>query len=279
MLVHANVMVKDVSVILPEVYKIWEDYPISHWVFCDDNSSDNTIDIINELFRGRCTILEGKKSEFSESYNRSRMLEHSRDSRADAVVSIDSDELLSCTILETFDDVIETSMCHDIQYYQYNVCSGSVNYFRNDPAYINNFRPFILPMKHTGKFDLSQYKYHTPRTPVVDLPKFYTRDYGFIHLQSLNRRFYALKQLWYKHFEYCVWGHSVDEINKKYDPVVNGLEFNEADTPDYIIYDIEFNPEIFDKVERHHGYKSYVERNLVRELVTFGDEYLEIAPS
>ena len=273
-MVHANVMIKNESLLLPEVYKFWKDYPIDHWVFYNDNSTDNTEEIIKDLFGDKATVLNDNRTSFSESHNRSRMLEHSRDAGAKFVVSIDTDELLAANMLDQWDEVLKGNEKCDILYYWFNVVGDTVGKFRQDPLYLRNFRTFILPLSHTGKFDLSQYKYHTPRTPHVTLPKITVGATGFIHLQAINRRFYALKQLWYKHFEHITWGHSVEDINNKYDPVVNGLKFDEIDTPTSIIKNIEFDSSIYDEIESHMGYRDYIVDNLVPELVTFGKEYV-----
>ncbi len=145
---------------------------------------------------------------------------------------------------------------------------------RNDPMYRQNYRTFILPMEHTGKFDMSQYKYHTPRTPRINLPVAHARDVGFIHLQAINKKFYAMKQLWYKHYEYVTWNHSVQYINNRYDIVINQLNFEETTTPENIIRGIDFDSSVYDKMEEYKGYRKFIEDNLVPELVTFGKEYI-----
>ena len=273
-MIHANVMIKNESLLLPHVYKFWKDYPIDHWVFYNDNSTDNTAEVILDLFGTRATILNDRRETFSESHNRSRMLEFSREQEARFVISLDTDELLSANLAANLHKVLHHHQQYDVHYFWFNVCNNSVSNLRNDPLYKNNFRTFILPMDSTGKFDLNQYKYHTPRTPPINLPKVATNDLGFIHLQAINRRFYALKQLWYKHFEHITWNHSVEELNNKYDPVVNQLNFNEIATPSAIIEGIDFDASIYDEIEAHMGYKEYIQENLVPELVTFGEEYL-----
>lgn len=274
MIVHANVMIQNEALILPEVYKQWKDYPVDKWVFYDDNSSDDTVAVIKSLFGDKAVIFEGKREEFSESHNRAMMLEFSRGDDANFVLSIDADELISASWLENWDHIVESNCLFDVEYYWFNVV-GSVNKMRQDPMYINNYRTFLLPLRHTEKFDLTQYKYHTPRTPPVRLNKARCNEAGVIHLQAINTRYYALKQLWYKHYEFHTWQHPVEYINQRYDPVVNNLNFNEVDTPDYICGDISFDASIYDEIEKVKGYKQYIKDNYVPELVTFGREYLE----
>lgn len=273
MQVHANVMVKDEEVLLAAVYKYWKGYPIDHWVFYDDNSTDSTREIIEDKFGSNATILDSEDTDFSESRNRSAMLEHSRAEGADFVVCIDADELMSVNLVENFDEILNLNSQYDLQYYWFNVV-GEVGKMRQDPCYLHNFRTFILPLKHTGEFDLSLWQYHTPRTPPVALPAAQMRKTGFIHLQSINREFYALKQLWYKHIEHLDYKHSIEQVNIKYDPVVNYLNFDEIDTPPQIIGDIKIDPSIYNELAAIKGYKSYIEENRVEGLITFGAEYL-----
>lgn len=274
MIVHANVMIQNEALILPEVYKQWKDYPIDKWVFYDDNSSDNTVSTIKSLFGDKAIIFEGKRTEFSESHNRSMMLEFSRNDDADFVLSIDADELLSTSWLNNWDSLLQQNYLFDIEYYWFNVV-GSVSKIRQDPMYLYNYRTFLLPLYKTERFDLSQYKYHTPRTPLVNLNKARSNEVGVIHLQAINRRYYALKQLWYKHYEYHTWNHAVHYINQRYDPVVNNLNFQEKDTPDYIYDGIKFDGSVYDEIEKVKGYKEYIKNNYVPDLITFGQEYLE----
>lgn len=273
MKVHANVMIKNEELLLQHIIPIWKNYQIDKWVFYDDNSSDNTVELLKDTFGNKAVFFNDKLPKFHEAYHRSKMLEYSRSQSADFAIAIDSDELLSSNFVKNFNKVLEGNRKYDIQYYWYNVVN-SMQTCRQDPMYKKNYRTFVLPLINTGKFDMNQYKYHTPRTPYVTLPKINIDKVGFIHLQSINKKFYALKQLWYKHYEYKEYGHSIEYINQRYDPVVNNLEFQEAPTPDYIIDGIEFDPKIYDKILKHKGYREYIEENRVDELITFGREYL-----
>tara|TARA_R110000824_G_scaffold791_1_gene4819 strand:+ start:7586 stop:8410 length:825 start_codon:yes stop_codon:yes gene_type:complete len=273
MKVYANVMVKNEAILLSAVYEYWKNYPVDHWVFYDDNSTDKTVEVIKDNFKDQATIIADNLPAFNESHNRSRMLEYSRENGADFVVAIDADELMSANMVEHFNQVLEVNSKYDMRYYWFNVI-GDLGHMRQDPLYQNNFRTFILPMKDTSQFDMSLWQYHTPRTPPVRLPAVSTKDAGFIHLQSINRKFYALKQLWYKHFEYKEYNHTASEINSKYDPVINNLDFQEAPTPPPIINGLSFDASVYDDLAEIKGYKSYIMENYVEDLVTFGKEYL-----
>lgn len=278
MKVHANVMVKNEELLLKQILPIWKDYPIDEFVFYNDLSTDSTVEVIKEILGDKATVLENKEQIiFNESHNRSMMLEHSREAGADYVICIDADELMSASMLDNFGTVLSANSKVDIRYFWYNVVGGDLKNYRQDPSYVENYRTFVLPMKHTGKFDMSQWKYHTPRTPPVNLPKVKAKKVGFLHLQSMNERFYALKQLWYKHFELVNYNHSVELINSRYDSVVNGLDFNAQPTPEDIISGIELPSQInesFDEMEKTKGYKEFIKENYNEGLVTFGKKYL-----
>jgi hypothetical protein len=83
-----------------------------------------------------------------------------------------------------------------------------------------------------------------------------------------------LKQLWYKHYEYHTWNHPVNFINSRYDPVVNNLNFMEKPIPPHINEGIEFDPYVYDEIEKVKGYKRYIQKNKVSQLITFGKEYV-----
>jgi len=273
--IHFNTMVKDEGILLESVLPIWKKYPIEKFIFYNDNSTDNTIEVIyKHLSRERVVILNDNLPSFHEAHHRSRMLEYSRENGADFVFSIDADELLSENLVSDYDVFLKEYETRDIHLYWYNIVEGTLNKTRQDPSYRNNYRSFILPIKRTGKFNLELWKYHTPRVPIVDLPTTTTKRYGVIHLQAINKRFYALKQLWYKHFELVEYQHSVKEINKRYDPVVNNLLFLPIRTPKFITGELAFNPDVYDNIEKVKGYHEYIKQNYNSNLVTFGKEYI-----
>jgi hypothetical protein len=272
MIVHANVTIKNEKLILSEVIPYWKNYDIDKWIFYDDNSTDGSKELIENTLGDKAVILNDKLTFFNETHNRSRMLNFSRKEGADYSICIDADELLSANFANNVKLVLNNYSNYNMECFWYNVV-GNVNKVRNDPCYSANFKSFIAPLKYTNNFD-HQILMHCPRVPSINLPKQKLKDIGFIHLQAINKRFYALKQLWYKHFEYRVYKYPIDFINSRYDPVVNNLDFQEIQTPQSIIEGISINPEIYDEIEEIKGYKKYVQDNYVKELVTFGDEYI-----
>jgi len=274
MITAFNTMFKNEEKLLGEVLKIWKEYPIDLFIFYDDNSTDNSINVISEhLNEFRYIIINDKLINFNEGYQRQRMIEVSRQMDVDIVFSLDCDELLSANIISDWNKFLGVYETTDMLLYWYNSV-GSLTKHRNDPQYVNNYRSFVLPLKYCGDLNKDEHKYHTPRTPYVNLPKTYTSEYGVIHLQSINKKFYAIKQLWYKHYEFVNYGHSVEEINHRYDNVVNNFNFNEVVTPYNIVEGITFNIDIFDELEKEKGYYDFIRHNYNEELITFGKEYL-----
>jgi hypothetical protein len=273
--VYFNTMIKNEEDFIQAVAPIWLKYPVDKFVFYDDNSADKTVEVIRSLFpKERLEIINDNRAEFSESHNRSRMLEYSRQEKADFVLSIDSDELLSANFVRNFDSILDACSKNSLFIYWYNVVEESLSKIRQDNQYLNNYRNFILPLHKTGFFDLSQTRYHTPRTPFIDLPNAFTKEIGVIHLQSFNRKFYALKQLWYKTFEFVNYKYSEQEINNKYDPVVNNLDFQSCETPKQIIEGIDINLKFLDSLAVKKGYLKFILDNYNPKLITFGAEYV-----
>ena len=273
--IQFNTMVKNEELLLKEVLPIWQKYPVDKFVFYNDNSTDNTEEVIRSILEPeRYEIINDHLPKFHEAKQRDSMLTYSRFDDADYVLSIDADELLSANLANDLGYFLKNYETTDIWLFWYNVVNESLNYRRNDPQYVNNYRSFILPMKHTGNFDLSQWKYHTPRVPYVNLPKQVTKNYGIIHLQAMNTEFYSCKQLWYKHHEFVEYGHSVEEINRRYDSATNLLDFKEVETPDKIRGNIAFRSEIFVDILKQKRYKDYIVKNINHNLITFGKEYI-----
>lgn len=272
-IVHANVMVKNEGILLREVLPIWKNYPIDSFVFLNDGSDDDTVDVIQEILGSRAIVLDRPLQKFHEAQNRARMLEYSRH-KCDFVISIDADELLTSNMIQHWDQVMNVCREADLKMYWFNTVH-ELSKIRQDPAYISNFRTFILNTKTCGEFDLLGERYHTPRTPNNNLPSVGTKDLGVIHLQAINVKHYALKQLWYKHYEFVNYGYSAQEINQRYDHVVNRLNFCETSIQQKLIDGIKFDKSIFDKISEKKSYRDYIISNLNNDLMTFGREFLE----
>jgi hypothetical protein len=275
MKVALNTMVKNEETMLTHVLPIWKDYPVDYFIFYDDNSTDNTNNVIYDILpKEKIIILNDKLEKFNEGYQRQKMINESRNLGVDYVICLDADEILSSNIVKNFSSFIKNYETTDLYLYWYNVVNDTLSEHRTDPLYENNFRCFVLPLKHTGNLDVNLWQYHTPRTPNVNLPRSFTKEYGVLHLQSSNKKYYTFKQLWYKHYEYLNYGHSFDYINQRYDPVVNNLNFNEKMTPFEIIEGINIDLSFMVGLEKTKGYYDFVKDNYKEELTTFGKDFI-----
>jgi hypothetical protein len=268
-----NCLVKNEAILLSSVLPIWKHYPVNKFVFYDDGSTDETAEVIDRVLDSRAVIIRGEiGARFNEAEFRGQMLRRSA-SIADLVLSLDADEVLSANFFDHISEMFRLSANYQCRVRWYNLVS-SVNYFRTDHAYRTNFVQ-ALARPSAVAFNANAMRYHEcTRLPQPHNPIKLLDGLGVIHLQALNLRFYVLKQLWYKHFEFSVYGKSVDEINSLYDPVVNNLKFSPRVVPRNVLGDFTFDPTVFDKVEQVKGYLSYIKRNFNSALVTFGSEFL-----
>lgn len=273
--VHINCMVQNEGILLDHVLPIWKSYPVDRFVFYNDNSTDNTLDVISKHIGDRATIVNLMLAEFNEARHRNGMMECSKKHGADIIISLDADELLSSSIIVDWDEVMERVLHENLWFYWYNVVK-SLKWHRYDPAYERNFRNLIFSVAAAESLHPGGARYHSPRIPKINLPSKETEIYGIIHLQAINERFYALKQLWYKHFEYREYKYSIECINGRYDPIVNNLNFREVPVPSEIVEGLEFDSAIYNEIEKVKKYKEYIINNLEMRLVTFGIQYLGI---
>ena len=269
-----NCMVKNEEILLDTILPIWKNYPVDLFVFYNDKSTDSTVQVIKKhLDDKKIIILNDDLENFNEGYQRQKMIDVSKLNNVDYIISLDSDELMTSNFVKNFDKYLNFFEFSDTWLYWYN-CVDSLEYYRTDNAYLNNYRSFILPTSKISNMDISQWKYHTPRTPIVNLPKLHTNEIGILHLQSCNRRYYALKQLWYKHYEFINYNHSVEFINNRYDNVVNNLNFNPQKINQSLIDGIDIDFSIFDSLAEKKGYLDFIKKHYNKDLVTFGKEYI-----
>ena len=80
--------------------------------------------------------------------------------------------------------------------------------------------------------------------------------------------------MWYKHYEFVNYNHSVEMINNRYDGVVNNLNFNPQKIDESLIRGINIDASIFDGLEIEKGYLDFIHQNYNEKLITFGKNYL-----
>lgn len=277
MKIHANVPFKNEAILLKHLVPVWNTYPVDEWVFFDDGSTDDSVDIVNSLDAkvtfvsdSNCFAIDGN---WHETNVRQKMFQYSKDNGAEFIIAIDADEFLSSNMVEHMEDILKYARNYQMDLYWYNFVED-IYHVRQDDQYLNNYKNFIMHVPSTYGFQGNLIK-HTPRTAPSSMTQaLKTKEFGLMHLQSLNVKFYALKQLWYKHWEYHVEKRPVQFINARYDPVVNNLNFKPVEINKELVDGISIESKVFEELIDIKGYRKYVLDNLVPELVTFGREYL-----
>ena len=261
-------MVKDEAVLLETILPIWQTYPVEKFIFYNDDSRDWTLDCINQFLGPRSYVIHNQQQPFNESRNRNAMCLHSLD--VDYILSLDADELVSANFFDRW-DILENPH-PNLLFKAYNLTPIPGTY-RTDPKYKDNyFRIWARP--NTIKFNLDAKRYHSQRRLPSDVAGLKISEIGNLHLQSINPKFYALKQLWYKHFEFVEYGKPIGKINRKYDSTVNKLKFNPQPIPKEIIGSLSFNPEIFDRLLEIKAYEYYIRQHRNEALITFGKKFI-----
>lgn len=275
-MIYFNTLIKNEEILLDNLLPIWNTYNIDKFVFFDDNSIDSSIEVIkSHIPEKKIKILKSNSISFNEAKSRQMMLDFSKENGAKYIASIDSDELLSSNLGLNLKDMLSYFDRNNVYLYWFNAIHNDICKYRNDGYYENAYHLFLAHTDHIDNMNLNHSNYHSSwRLVSKNPPKLATKDFGIIHLQSLNKKFYALKQLWYKHYEYKYYGYHANHINKRYDYNINYLNFREAISPDKICNNLYINPSIFDKIVEQKKYKQFILENLNEELITFGKEYL-----
>jgi glycosyltransferase involved in cell wall biosynthesis len=276
MKIHIHCLVKNEGLLLGQVLRYWQRYPVEKFIFFDDCSTDDTCEKINQFLGRKAIIISNKNTPFNEALFRGKMFEASLMHRPAPthILAIDADELVTSNFFGHAHSLADLASTNRVLLHWYN-SAGNMSSYRADREYAMATVPCFADIKNVGPFNLHMANYHLcPRIPHRTMPPAYVKDVGIIHLQSLNKRFYILKQLWYKHYEYINYNNPIMEINLKYDKMVNNGDFNPVAFDRKLIEGIEID-DIFPELELQKGYLKYIKKNLVQELVTFGGEYLQ----
>jgi hypothetical protein len=167
--------------------------------------------------------------------------------------------LLGYSLLQNFKECCELSLKYNIGLFQANVVGGSLNKMRTDPMYKYNYRTFISSTKHMQDLPESGEGIHkSQREPFVNLPRVNTNDLCFIHLQAINTKFYAFKQVYYKIDQLLNNKENGLKVIKDIDAACNNLIFNEVNTPTSYVTDWKFDASVFDKLLKHRNYDKFV---------------------
>ncbi len=273
--IHLHSMVKNEELILERVIPVWKEYPVDKFVFLDDGSTDKTLEVIQDMLGMSAVVLHRPLRQFNEAANRQAMLDYSL-GKANWVLSLDADEVLTSGFFDTIGRFSGLLATERLEVYCFNLCDGG-NFYRQDPAYVDNYLTILFNINRGRGFNLKLADYHSSkRYPIDSKPIFKTNALGVIHLQSYNKRFYLLKQLWYKHYELVRYQRDAESINRQYDYVVNGGNFKGTPMVRHLAISLALEESLFTKIEESKGYLDFIKNHYCEELCTFGKEFLDI---
>ena len=66
--VQANVVFNNEAVILKHLIPIWNTYEIDEWVFYDDRSTDESVEVVNQLDTKVTILNDNLEGPFNETY-------------------------------------------------------------------------------------------------------------------------------------------------------------------------------------------------------------------
>jgi hypothetical protein len=270
-------MVKNEEVLLDTILPIWKTYEVDKFVFFDDNSQDKSLEIIrSHIPEKKIKILNFENKNFNESRNRQLMLDYSKEDGAEYIAAIDCDELLSSNLAENLKNFLPHFNKNNIFLYWFNVINNNLSDIRNDGYYKNAYHLFLAHKNNLNNLNYKNFNYHSSWRMLPASSNFFiTKEIGIIHLQAMNLKYYALKQLWYKHYEYKYYKYTPELINQRYDQNINYLNFELLKCSANIYKNLKINSEIFDKVLESKKYKKFILDNYEEKLITFGKEYLK----
>ena len=276
-MIYFNTMVKNEEVLLDTILPIWKTYEVDKFVFFDDNSQDKSLEIIrSHIPEKKIKILNFENKNFNESRNRQLMLDYSKEDGAEYIAAIDCDELLSSNLAENLKNFLPHFNKNNIFLYWFNVINNNLSDIRNDGYYKNAYHLFLAHKNNLNNLNYKNFNYHSSWRMLPASSNFFiTKEIGIIHLQAMNLKYYALKQLWYKHYEYKYYKYTPELINQRYDQNINYLNFELLKCSANIYKNLKINSEIFDKVLESKKYKKFILDNYEEKLITFGKEYLK----
>ena len=266
--ITCNTWFRDEAWLLDVILPIWKMYePVTKFIFYDDGSTDNSCSLIKAVLGNRAEIVGHER--IAEASAREAMYNASPNG---LIVSLDCDELISDALVEILEQIETIADTHSIITFCSNVVD-SLHWRRNDPAYRENYRELITYKDGPWKASSSS-GYHTasrlPARPGLSIKL--QKNSSIIHLQALSKRFYALKQLWYKHYEHKIFGKSIEQLNSSYDPVVNNLDFMPVENESTSA--VAVDPAVFESSVKIDEFLSFIRANYNPRLITFGAEYL-----
>jgi hypothetical protein len=270
-------LVRNELPLIKELLPIWKRYS-DGFVFMLDSNTDDTEEYLKSVSKeyNILEILTNTQTDNEvtiETDIRQRLfncgLEYSN-----KIICLDADEYIDGTTtkesLETLLEQNPNTRFH-LQWNQYTSC----NTIRIDGPWKHNFKDRIGIYNNKCEYNKSQnHSHHLPATQndIVIEP-----DNLFIsHLQWLNKKYVAIKQYYWKVYDYVNNAKYGIEIagNSAYDSSVNNFKWEE----EYIFYPLKISPFIFEKDLMENNYRlDYIKNNIEKyNIPNLGDWGLDI---
>ena len=273
-------MVRNELPLIKQLLPIWKKYT-DGFVFMLDSNTDDSEEYLRSVSE-EYNILEilvnvRKENEVTlETDIRQRLFECGL-KYSDKIICLDADEYIDGVgtkeSLERLLDQNPNTRFH-LQWNQYTSC----NTIRVDGPWKHNFKDRIGVYKNKCEYNKSQnHSHHLPPTEkdiVID-----SEDLFISHLQWVNKKYAAIKQYYWKIYDYVnnfKYGIEVAG-NSAYDSSVNNFEWEE----EYFFYPMKISPFIFEKDLMESNYRlDYIKSNIEKyNIPNLGDWGLDILNS
>ncbi len=270
-------MVRNELPLIKELLPIWKTYADA-FIFMLDTNTDETESYLKSVSKeyNILEILNNTQTEDKitiETEIRQRLFDCAL-KYSNKIICLDADEYLdgSCSKqdLENILDNNPNTKLH-LKWYQYTSC----NSIRVDGPWKNNFKDRIGNYKNSYQYEKSQnHSHHLPNTGrdiSID-----SNDLFICHLQWLNKKYVAIKQYYWKVYDYVNnIKYGIDTVgNSAYDSSVNNFEWEE----EYVFYPLKISPFIFEKDMMQNNYRlEYIKNNIEKyNIQNLGDWGLDI---
>ena len=256
-------MVRNELKLIKQLLPIWKKY-VDGFVFLVDKTTDNTIDFLNSVKEeyNILEILESKETEnlVVETDLRQKLFDTGL-KYSDKIICLDGDEYLDGEITKVeLENILENNkntlfLLNWIQY-------TSTNTIRVDGPWGNNLKDRIGCYSHNHKFVTAQN--HSQHLPYSQKRLTLPHNLLFIaHLQWINKKFVAIKQYYWKVFDYVNKERFKIGVvgNTAYDNSVNNFNWIETNFD----YKVKIDISIFDEMCDTNNYRLEYIKNKTKE--------------
>jgi len=240
--------------LIKELLPIWTQYS-DGFVFMLDRCNDGTLEYIN-IVKDQYNILEviehnPKEDALVVETEIRQQLFDTAYKYSNKIICLDADEYLDGQMTKKeLEDLLDQSpnTLYHLQWMQYTGC----NTIRIDGPWKTNFKDRVATYNSIHKFNWKQN--HSDHLPIPENQKVISPKKLFIaHLSWLDKNYSAIKQYYWKVWDYCnKIKHGVEVINTAdYDHSVNDFNWEE----EYFDYELKIREDIFELIPNSQNYR------------------------